>query len=185
MDAIIEFFQDIFLTYSVWRFIGQLFGIAAIILGFVSYQMKTQRGLLFVQISVAVMFCIHYLLIGAYSGMAMNAVCIVRNLIYDVQARKGSKSKVIPIIFVIIQCAMCLLTWEAWYSVFVLLGIGINTYCMSFSNPQNVRKSIFITSPMVLTYDIFAGSVGGVIYESVVIISSFIGVLKNRRSNRK
>lgn len=80
---------------------------------------------------------------------------------------------------------MCAITWEAWYSVFVLLGIGINTYCMSFSSPQNVRKSILVTSPMVLTYDIFARSIGGSIYESVALISAAIGIFKNRKTQKK
>ena len=87
----------------------------------------------------------------------------------------------IPIIFVAVQCVMCVLTWEAWYSVFVLLGLAINTYCLSFKNPQNVRKSIFVTSPLVLTYDILASSIGGAIYETVAIISALIGVIRNHR----
>ena len=54
--------------------IGQIFGIIAIILGFVSYQMKTQKQLLICQTTVSLVFCIHYLLIGATTGMAMNVV---------------------------------------------------------------------------------------------------------------
>ena len=136
------------------------------------------------QASVAAVFGIHYLLIGAYSGMAMNAVGIVRNLVYNRQNQKGSSSRLVPIVFVLIQCVMCALTWEAWYSVFVLFGLTINTYCLSFKNPQNVRKSIFVTSPLVLTYDVLAGSIGGMIYESVAIISAFIGVLRHRKQSK-
>ena len=180
MNYIISLLNNIIETQGVVWFIGQIFGIIAIILGFISYQLKTQKQLLFMQMSVAAVFCIHYLLIGAYAGMAMNAVGIVRNIVYNAQNDKGSNSKAVPICFVLIQCVICAFTWEAWYSVFVLLGLTINTYCMSFKDPQNVRKSIFITSPLVLTYDIFAMSIGGIIYESVAIISSFIGVLRNR-----
>ena len=169
------------LEHGVAWFIGQIFGIIAIILGFVSYQLKTQKQLLFMQTSVAAVFCVHYFLIGAYSGMAMNAVNIVRNIFYDRRTQKGSTSIVTPIIFVIVQCIMCIITWDAWYSVFILLGVGINTFCMSFKDPQNVRKSIIVTSPMVLTYDIFARSIGGSIYETVALISAAIGVFRNRK----
>lgn len=181
MQGIIDFFSVLWAEHGAAWMIGQVFGILAIILGFISYQVRTQRQILFMQSTVAVVFCIHYFLIGAYSGMAMNAVNIARNVFYNHRMCSGSKSRAIPIIFVLIQCAMCALTWEAWYSVFVLFGIGINTYCMSFSNPQNVRKSILVTSPMVLTYDLFARSVGGSIYESVALISAFIGILRNRK----
>ena len=181
MGAIINFFAEIITKNGTLWFVGQIFGIIAIILGFISYQVKTQRQLLFMQSAVAVMFCTHYCLIGAYSGMAMNAVNIVRNIFYDRRTQKDSTSIVTPIIFVIVQCIMCIITWDAWYSVFILLGVGINTFCMSFKDPQNVRKSIIVTSPMVLTYDIFARSIGGSIYETVALISAAIGVFRNRK----
>ena len=183
MHNIIDFLSKLWADNGTAWMIGQIFGIIAIIFGFISYQVRTQRQILIMQSTVAVFFGIHYLLIGAYSGMIMNFINIPRNFFYDRRTQKGSKSKLTPIIFVLIQCVMCVLTWEAWYSIFVLLGIGINTYCMSFSNPQNVRKSILVTSPLVLTYDLFALSVGGSIYESVALVSAFIGILRNRKAN--
>ena len=181
MESVINFFKDLLDTNGIGWMIGQVFGIIAIILGFISYQLHTKRQLIFMQSAVAVVFCIHYFLIGAYSGMAMNCVNIIRNAAYDYRTRKGINSKLIPIVFVIIQALMCAFTWEAWYSVFVLFGICANTYCMSFADSQNVRKSILVTSPFVLTYDIFARSVGGTIYESVALVSAFIGIIRNRK----
>ena len=179
---IIAFFQQQFALHGIGWMIGQGLGIVAIVLGFISYQVRTQRQLLFVQSAVSVVFCIHYCLIGAYSAMAMNSICIIRNIAYSHRTQKGIENKLLPIGFVIIQAIMCFLTWEAWYSIFVLLGLGINTYCMSFSNPQNVRKSILVTSPLVLIYDVFAHSIGGSIYESIALISAAIGILRYRRS---
>lgn len=181
--AIIDFFKQILDAHGITYMIGQGFGIVAIILGFVSYQVKTQRQILFMQSMVAVVFCIHYGLIGAYSALGMNGVNIVRNIAYDYRTRKGIKSRLIPIIFVLIQIVICALTWEAWYSVFVLIGVCINTYAMSFRDPQNVRKSIIVTSPFVLTYDVFARSVGGSIYESIALISAAIGIFRYKKSN--
>ena len=181
MEAIGDFFEQIWKTNGIAWMIGQGFGILAIILGFLSYQVRTQRQVLFMQSMVAVVFCIHYGLIGAYSALAMNGVNIVRNIAYDYRTRKGIGSKLIPILFVAVQVVMCLLTWDAWYSVFVLLGIGINTYCMSFSDPQAVRKSILVTSPFVLTYDLFARSIGGSIYESIAFLSAAIGIVRHRK----
>ena len=165
--------------------IGQGFGILAIILGFVSYQMRTQRQVLLMQTAVATVFCIHYGMIGAYTALAMNLVCIVRNVVYDYRARKQIRSPLIPIIFVVIQVFIGILSWESWYSVFVLLGIGINTYCMSFYDPQSVRKSILITCPLVFTYDVFAMSVGGAIYEAIAWTSAVIGILRYRKGKAK
>ena len=165
----------------MYYIIGQIFGILAIILGFVSYQVKTQRQILFLQTLTAAVFVIHYFLIGATTAMAMNAVNIVRNFAYDVRNRKGWKNPAIPIAFTVLQAVIGIITWQAWYSIFVFCGICINTYCMSLRDPQKVRASIVVTSPMVLTYDAFTTSIGGVVYESVALVSAVIGFLRNRK----
>jgi len=175
------FLHRLVADYGIVWIIGQVFGIIAIILGFVSYQVRTKRQLLYVQSAVSFVFCIHFFMIGAYSGMAMNAVSLVRNFVYDYRMQKGKGGKLVPCIFVCAQLVMCVLTWEAWYSVFIMFGLAINTYCMSYTNPQSVRKSILITSPLVLIYDLFSRSVGGSIFETVSVISAFIGIMKNRK----
>ena len=163
--------------------VGQSLGILAIALGFLSYQLKTQKQLLLCQTAVCFVFCLHYLLIGAITAMAMNTVNIVRNLVYYRRNQKGEKTMLIPILFTAILGIIGILTWEAWYSVFVFFGLIINSLCLSFSNPQNVRKSILVTSPLVLIYDVFALSIGGFVYESVAIISSVIGIIRFKKQN--
>lgn len=169
-------------TYGVLWLVGQGFGIIAIILGFVSYQLKTKRQLLLMQSGVALMFCLHYFFIGAYSGMVVNVLNIARNIVYDVRTSKGMKTKGVPIAFVALQAVLCLLAWDDWYSVFILVGICINTYCMSLADPQTVRKSILVTSPLVLIYDLYSASIGGTVYETVALVSAVIGIWRNRTS---
>ena len=83
-----------------------------------------------------------------------------------------------PIAFAVIMGIAGVITWDAWYSIFSVLGLIINTLCMAFSDPQKVRKSILVSSPMVLVYDAFSLSIGGIIYESVAVVSSVIGLIR-------
>ena len=156
----------------------------AIILGFVSYQLKTQKQVLFCQAIVGAVFLVHYFLIGAVSGMAMNVISLIRNTIYAIRGGKNDSKadKMIPIVFTVLMGIMGILSWSEWYSIFVFLGLVINSYCMSFSDPQNIRKSILVTSPLVLIYDIFALSIGGAIYESVAVVSSVIGIVRMKKN---
>ena len=161
--------------------IGQIFGVIAIALGFLSYQMKTAGRILLLQALTGVVFAVHYCMIGAITGMAMNIVCFIRCIVYYFRNKRGSSEKISPIIFTLIMAVIGIITWDAWYSVFVFSGILINTLCMAFANPQKVRASILVTSPLVLIYDAFALSFGGMVYESVAIISAVIGILRNRK----
>ena len=156
-------------------------GVVAIAFGFISYQMKTQKQLLAMQLATCIIFCVHYLLIGAFTGMAMNCVGVLRNIVYYHRNKRGDTRMLWPVIFAVVMGIMGLLTWDAWYSVFVFVGLIINTLCFAFSDPQKVRGSILVTSPLVLIYDIFTLSIGGIIYESVAIISSLIGIFRNKK----
>lgn len=162
--------------------IGQCLGAVAIALGFLSYQMKTQGQLILMQACTTAVFAIHYLMLGAITGMAMNIVSFIRCVVYYFRNRSGSTERITPIIFTVIMAIMGIVTWNAWYSVFIFLGLVINTMCMAFSDPQKVRASIFVTSPLVIVYDVFTLSIGGIIYESVAITSSVIGFIRNKRT---
>lgn len=165
--------------------IGQIFGVIAVILGFITYQIRTQKALLFVQTVTALVFVIHYLLIGAVSGMVLNIVAMIRNLVYSRRDLKLFSGKWWPVAFAVIMGITGMLFWQDWYSVFVVAGLVINSVCMSFKDPQKIRKSILVSSPLVLIYDAFALSLGGIIYESAAIVSALVGILRFSREKAK
>ena len=161
---------------------GQILGIIAVILGFVTYQVKNSKQLLIVHLITCAVFGIHYLLIGAIPAFAMNMVGVVRNTAYYNSDRfKIFASRYCPIFFAVVMGIMGFISWNGVHSLLVIAGLVINTVCVSLKNPQNVRKSILVSSPLVLLYDICEMSVGGIVYESVVIASSIIGIIKYRK----
>lgn len=166
---------------TVLHWIGQGMGLIAIFLGFVSYQMKNQRQLILAQSATALCFCIHYLLLGAITGLALNGVALVRNGAYYFRNQKGQKGWALPIAFAVVMGGMGVWAWEGWYSLFSIVGLVINTLCLAAPHPQQVRKSILVTSPLVIIYNVFVFSIGGVIYESVAIISSIVGIWRSRQ----
>jgi hypothetical protein len=162
--------------------VGQTLGVITVILGFINYQVKTREQVLAVHIATTICFAFHYMCLGAWAGMAMNFVGFVRNIVFYFVGKNGKVPKAWAISFAVLMVIMGLVGWEDWYSLLAVVGIGINSYAMSFSNPNNIRKSILVTSPMVLVYDGFVMSLGGMIYESVVIISSVIGIIRYRKN---
>ncbi len=160
------------------EYIGQGFGVLAVILGFISYQMKEHKKLLFLQITTCAVFCIHYGLIGAAAGLALNMVGVVRNVVYAHRDKKIFSSPVYTYVFAALMAVAGAFSWQGWESILMISGLIINTFGMSFKDPQNIRKSILVSSPLVLLYDILVLSIGGAVYESIVIISSVIGIIK-------
>ena len=168
-------------------YIAQALGVVAIILGFINYIVKTRGQVLFVNSVTTVCFVLHYLCLGAWAGMAVNFVAFIRNIVYYYAGKNGKVSKALSIAFTVIMGAMgitvSLLAQEGWYFLFSVVALMINSYAMSFQNPNSIRKSILITSPMVLAYDCFVLSVGGAVYESVAIISAIIGLIRYKKKS--
>ena len=166
---------------NILYIVGQALGVVAIVLGILSYQMKTRQGLVLVQLLTTVTFVIHYFLIGAWSGMALNAVSTVRNIIYMYVEKKGGSCRKLSVVFAVIMGIVGIVAWQAWYSVFMVAALAINCIGMGYTNPQSTRKSILITSPMALIYNCFVWSVGGAIFESMSIVSAALGIWRNRK----
>jgi hypothetical protein len=173
----------------VWFYIAQALGIVAVALAFINYQVKTRAQVLFVHIATTLCFSLHYLLLGAWAGMIMNFVGFIRDVVFYFVGKKGKVSKTLVILFAVVLGAMgiaaSLIAKEGWYFVLSVVGLVINSCAMSFTNPNHIRKSILITSPMVLVYNCFVRSYGGAVYEAVAIISALIGVIRFSKKTDK
>lgn len=163
------------------RMIGHSLGFIALVLGFCSYQAKSQKGLLLWQTANSAVFVLHYFLIGAPSACVLNLVNIIRNLVYYGKGKTGRVAVAYPVIFSLVAVLFGVVTWEGPHSLLVTFGIAINSICVSLNNVQGIRKSILLTSSLVFLYDAFVFSVGGMVYELVAIGSSVIGLWRYRK----
>lgn len=162
--------------------IGQGFSILAVIISFISYQMKTSRGILVTLSLATVMSCIAYAFLGGWTGLGLNVMCIIRNVCYYFKDKPVLKSKLIPVILTVIMGILSIFLWEGYHSIFFVVGIMLNTLAMGYFGPQNLRKSILLTSSLILIYNLFIPSYGGVFNESVSIASAIIGLIRYRKT---
>ena len=162
-------------------YIGQGFGILGIVLGSLSMQMKTRDKLLLMHLCLTACFALHYGLIGAWSGMALNIISSIRNVTYYLLGKKGDVKPGWGILFAVVMGTVGILSWQNWYSAFVVVALTLNSYAMSFTNPQSIRKSMLVTCPLALIYNVLVMSVGGIVLESVNIVSSAIGIYRYRK----
>ena len=162
------------------EFIGQILGIVAVALFFSSYQVSTTRVLLILQTIGTATLVVHYFLIGATSGYALNIVCIIRNIIYYISGSKPTFKKysswILAIIMGVIGCMSC----QNVSSLLIILALMINTVCLSCNSTQFVRKSVVLTSSMLILYNVIVQSYGGIINESISVVSSVIGIFRNK-----
>ena len=64
-----------------------------------------------------------------------------------------------------------------------IFAMVFNTLSFSFTNPQFTRKTILVASPMMLIYNVFAFSIGGMINEFFSTVSCLIAFVRYGKNN--
>lgn len=167
------------------QIVGQILGILATVITGISYQMNTKRSLLLVQTAATACTCLAYLFLGAASGFALNIVCILRNVVFYFQKGSGKGHMIPALLLATAMVVLGALSWQGPVSLLIIAALAANTVFLSFGNPQLLRKSILGTSSLVLLYNIFVFSLGGIANESLAIVSSLVGIVRFRQETQE
>ena len=158
--------------------IGHVLGFISVGLFFYSYQCTEKRKLMVIQTIATALSCIQYLLIGAFSGFALNIVCIIRNLAFYYCDKYKRTNIVIPIFFSLCMAGASVLSWEGIYTLLITMGLVVNTMCMGIFDAKDFRKTILISSSLILLYNVFALSYSGMLSEAISLVSVVIGIIR-------
>ena len=161
---------------------GQIASWIAALLTFISYQCKDHKRLIVVQTFSTLSICISYLLLDAWSGMLLNIICLITNfIIYRKDIRIFTYS-FWPYVLSGIMGIMGVVSWQGPMSLLIIVALAVNTLFLYFPDVQNLRKSILVTSTMVLIYNVFYSVWGGVLNELIAISSSVMGIYRYRKT---
>lgn len=159
---------------------AQLFGIAAMVLLFITYQLNSRSKILFCHICLSVCWVIHYGMLGAMSAMLINIICFLRNVIFFVTGQKGSEehSLTSTVIICAAEIAATLFTWAGPVNLLALIGAPLQTVALYMKKPVYIRILMLAASPMWLTYDAFNGSYAGIVTEILVMTSIIVSIIR-------
>ena len=165
--------------------IGQLLGIVAVVLGFLSFQRKTAAGIVLTQMAAALVFVMHYTLLSAPTAIALNALFAVNCVYCYFRDKRGSRERIGTYVLIVLVIAIGVLTWEGWYTGSLVVGLVFNTVSIALNDPQRTRQMMLVKTPLCFLYNLMVGSVGGMIYECTVLTSSIIGIIRYRKKGKE
>ena len=157
--------------------IGQVISVVAVLITFLTYQMRSSRAIMITLSAATLVSCVAYALLGGTTALWLNLVSILRNFLYCFHKKNKILAISLPILLAAVMSVMSIFLWEGYHSLFFVVGLALNTLAMGYFNPQNLRKSILLTSSLILIYNLFIPSIGGSINEVVAITSSVIGLI--------
>ena len=156
----------------------QLVGVIGIIASIISFQCKKHNSILLFRTLNEAFFAVQYFLLGAYTGMAMNMVGCVRNIIFSKQVEKGRKTTAAMVIFSALFVLFGIFTWQGAKSILIIIAKVLSTVAYGNKNTTVVRTILFITCTSWLIYNCFVGSIAGVACEAFTLISLIAGVIR-------
>ncbi|MBQ8935084.1 MAG: YgjV family protein [Oscillospiraceae bacterium] len=174
---------------------AQLVGFAALAACVISYQFKTYRMILLLQVLTTALFMAHFGLLAlsgtqaAWTATVSNAICLIRNLFYyftrDKHGPFSEKTAAVlkPAFFAVLLIVFGIATWSSIASFFCLMAMLLYTVSFSLSDPQKVRVVSLIGIPFMMIYDVMTGSIAGALNESIAAASTVVGLWRFHRKD--
>ena len=162
----------------------QIIGFIAMAFFIISYQIRSNRALFLCQLLGCCLFCLQFCIMGAYTGALGLLVNIARNVLLLKAndwpwVRRGTTLLGIILLLLV----MTVYTWAGWISLLPFISVAVTCVGYWTDNAQKIRLSQLIGSPCTLLYDLMIGSWGGVLSETITLLSIIISIFRFGWSN--
>lgn len=158
--------------------IAQLLGGLAIIASILAFQYNKHNKIIFFRTLNEFLGAVHYILLGAYTGAAVNLIGCVRNYIFTKLVEKNKKTAPYIILFSVLFAAFGILTWQGKLSILIIAAKILSTIAYGNKNATVVRILTLLTSSSWLIYNISVLSITGSICEAMTLISIISGIIR-------
>jgi hypothetical protein len=162
--------------------LAQILGVIAFLFAISSFQMKTQKRLVLLQIISTTFFTVHFLLLEALAGALFNLIGILRAIVFFHRGKNRFFDSVLWVFFFsALSLGVCIYTWDnaGFLTLLPFVGMVCTTVAFYITDAKLTRLISFPSSPAWLIYNAFQGSLGGILTECVAMCSIVIGFLRH------
>ena len=160
------------------KIIAQVLGFMGAAFVVIGMQQNKYKQIFMCKIANQFLGGVHYLLLGGYTGMMTNLASCGTNVIYYFRIKKGKSTLVFQIIFATLFVILGVLSWHGPISILVIITKVVSSVAMGNKNPRVIRILNLISGPCWLAYNIYVGSVAGIISDSFTIISVVTAIIR-------
>lgn len=168
------------------QFLIQALGFLAMALCIGSYQLKSGRSMILCKTAGDLIYMIHFLLLGGYSGCVTLAVSVVSQTACSFRGRKKwADWKGWRWLFTAVLVIACLLVWQKSFRpvpcISAMISMGSVSMTTWTGNARAMRiNKLLCAGPFWIIYAAATGSVSGVLCESVGMLSAAVALRRTR-----
>ena len=154
----------------------QLIGLVGSVIAITSLQSGSRKKILSLQVVCCVLWVTHYGLLGAWTGALINCLGLARAVVCACNDRKWAKSPLWLVFFLVCYAVSPLLTWDGTHCLLMGGAMMLTTVALWVRYMRLTRLLFLLNSPLVLLYNLAAGSYSCAAIEVVALTSFALAV---------
>ena len=161
--------------------LGQIISVIAMVAIILSFQCKSNKKLVVVMGTGALLFAVSYLILGQPSAAMFNIISVICSVAC---LKDNLKTKfVFGIIFALFIVAI-IFTFNGWWSIMLMLAQVAGAYSLMFKSGTYIRNMrFFFVSPIWLVNNtIMCFSIGGIVCEIISMASIIVSFIRYRKT---
>lgn len=163
--------------------ISQILALLSFIISLIAFHRDKKEKILSNMILSNILNLIHYLLLGAFSGVLTKIIAILRDyIIINKKNKKILNSKYTLIILIVLYIFAAIFSYNNIYSLFPIIAALIYIVSIWNGNALRTKKTAFFCEFLWLGYNIFVFSIVGIFSKIIAIISTYIAIKNYSKS---
>lgn len=155
----------------------QLIGFIALCFMVAVFQANKRKQLLIRQVTAALLFALHFMLLGAATGAVMNLIGAARSYTF-LKLDKNREVKYL-LVFILLFTMATFLSSQGLKSLLPLAGMIFGTIAFWQKKPKQIRLIALLASPPWFIYSLISGSYPGMLVELIVMSSNLTGIYRH------
>lgn len=165
--------SDIIMVVTIY-IISQIIGVIAIIFSLSIYQVNKRQSMLLLSLVAALLFSLHYWLLGAATGAALNLLAVGRCYVFY-KVKPSHSNRWIVYLFIGLDIFVGALTWQGLISLLPMAGSIGGIISGWQQRPKLIRRYALIPPPLWFVYSMLSGSIPGMFIGVFRFISNLVG----------
>ena len=170
--------------------ISQIFTVMGYTLVTSTYHIKKRKTVLVLNLLSKFAFAIAYVLLGAWSALAMIGAALIRNTIFMInENEKRNKINKIDILVLVIVYAISIIsaffTYEGFFSLLPVISTLIYTYAIFQKNVKTYKLLGIPTELCCEVYNFYIKSISAIFLELIPLTSSIIGYINEVKKEKQ
>lgn len=161
--------------------VGQFFGLVSLLLCLLAFASQRDERLMVLLILANVAFALQFAFLGSWTAAALSLVVILRIGL----ARRHPGNRWVMAIVLGVSALAAGLTWQGLADMPALIAMVIGTVGMFLLRGIAMRVFLALAAVAWLISHLLAGSIGGVLAEALVIVTSLITIVRLRRARKR